>query len=377
MLALCKRVLRPQGVAYISYNTYPGWHMMRMVREAMLYHGQGAETPEELATQGREMASFLAQHANEGLHKAMFHSYVEMLKNNLKGTESSFLLHDELSEVNDPIYFYQFVEHVQQHGLQYMIEVELRAVLITSFKAETQAALKTMIWDSIDLEQKMDFVRNQMFRQTLVCHAEPSVERKITPQAILECWVRSQARRSTQTRAEVPVDAAQFVAGDEATVTTNHPLSIAAFEILAKEWPRGLHFLELVASARKRLGDRPSHPVAAGSAEVMELAATLLRANGQSVQLVELHSFHPQMVNTVSERPVASRMARFEAETRTLVTNMWHDRVSLLPVQQSIVRYLDGTRTVSELGRLLKTVVTPAQLDEHLRFLAYSGLLVA
>jgi hypothetical protein len=70
-------------------------------------------------------------------------------------------------------------------------------------------------------------------------------------------------------------------------------------------------------------------------------------------------------------------MARFEAETRQIVTNAWHDRVTLLPVQQSILRYLDGTRTSAELAKLLKQVVTPAQLDEHLRFFAYAGLLVA
>ncbi len=28
LLALCRRVLRPHGVAYISYNTYPGWHTL-------------------------------------------------------------------------------------------------------------------------------------------------------------------------------------------------------------------------------------------------------------------------------------------------------------------------------------------------------------
>jgi hypothetical protein len=50
--------------------------------------------------------------------------------------------------------------------------------------------------------------------------------------------------------------------------------------------------------------------------------------------------------------------------------------VTLLPVQQSILRYLDGSRTVDELAILLKKTVKPEQLDEHLRFFAYAGLLV-
>lgn len=377
MLALCQRVLRPNGIGYVSYNTYPGWHTLSMIRDAMLYHGQDADTPDEKANAGRAMASFLAQYANDGLHKELFRHYVEMLNSNLKGTDNSFLLHDELNEVNDPVYFYQFVEHAQKHGLQYLVEVELRAVMISSFKPETQAALKTMIWDAIDLEQKMDFVRNQMFRQTLICHAEPVVDRKILPQAVTESWLRSQAKRVVNPATALPKGAVQFTSKDEATVATDHPLSIAALELLAGIWPRALNFTELVAAARQALGSTPTNPVASGAQEVMALVSTLLRAHGQSPQLIELHSFQPSFVNGVSARPVASKMARFEAETRTIVTNVWHDRVTLLPVQQTILRYLDGSHSVGDLAVLLGGAVPPKELNEHLRWFAYAGLLVA
>lgn len=376
LLAMCRQVLRPQGIAYISYNTYPGWHTLKLVREAMLYHGQESDSPEELATQGRSMASFLAQFANEGLHKEIFRHYVEMLQNNLKGTDNSFLLHDELSEINDPVYFHEFVEHARQHELQYLVEVELRAVLISSFKPETQDALRTMVWDAIDLEQKMDFIRNQMFRQTLLCHATALVERVILPQAVMASWLRSQARHVAETDTSLPPGVMRFVSKDEATIATNHPLSIAALEILAQTWPLALHFSELLAAARAAIGDTPANPVGNGPEEALALASTLLRAHGQSPQLVELHSFQPRMVSRVSERPVASKMARFEAETRTIVTNLWHDRVTLLPVQQRILGFLDGRHTLDELAVLLADSLPPNEVDEHLRFLAYAGLLV-
>ena len=38
IFTLCQNHLAPQGVAYISYNTYPGWHMRGMIRDMMLYH---------------------------------------------------------------------------------------------------------------------------------------------------------------------------------------------------------------------------------------------------------------------------------------------------------------------------------------------------
>ncbi len=377
MLALCKRVLRRDGVGYVSYNTYPGWHTLKLIREAMLYQGQDADTPEELATEGRKMASFLAQYANDGLHKEVFRHYVEMLQSNLKGTDNSFLLHDELAETNDPVYFHQFASHLQQHGLQYLVEAELRAVLLSSFKPETQAALKSMVWDAIDLEQKMDFVRNQMFRQTLICHAEPPVDRRISGQGVLESWLRSQAKRVASPPTPLPAGAVQFLSKDEATVTTNHPLSIAAFDILAAHWPRALHFTELVAHARAAMGATAENPVGSGAQEIMALASTMLQANGQSPQLVEFHAFQPPIAHEVGPRPRASAVARQEAATRAIVTNLWHDRVTLLPVQQRLLPLLDGTRSREALLALLEPgELTPAELDEHLRFFAYAALLV-
>jgi SAM-dependent methyltransferase len=38
ILAVCKANLAPTGIAYVSYNTYPGWHMHRVARDMMTYH---------------------------------------------------------------------------------------------------------------------------------------------------------------------------------------------------------------------------------------------------------------------------------------------------------------------------------------------------
>jgi SAM-dependent methyltransferase/methyltransferase-like protein len=370
LLALCRRVLRPHGVAYISYNTYPGWHTLGLVRDAMMYYSQDATAPEEKADQGRAMAAFLAEHATDGLHKEIFRNYVNLLQDGLKGTNNSFLLHDELSEVNDPVYFHQFVEHAAQHHLQYLVEVDLRTVLPSAFKAETQGALQKMAVNTIDLEQQMDFLRNRMFRQTLVCHAETPVQRQILPQPVMNGWLRSQAQRVAAPATPLPAGVVQFVGKDDATLTTDHPLTVAAFEILAQVWPRALHFGEVVEAARRAV----ESPV--GPSDEMVLAATLLRAYGQSLQLVDVHTFLPKFVTTVSARPIASPIARYEAEKRTIVTNMWHERVTLLPVQQTILRALNGTHTVAEIALLLGSAIAPAEVDEHLRWFAFAALLV-
>jgi len=45
LLHVCRAHLAPSGVAYVSYNTYPGFHRREMFREMMLYHVRGSKIP--------------------------------------------------------------------------------------------------------------------------------------------------------------------------------------------------------------------------------------------------------------------------------------------------------------------------------------------
>lgn len=47
ILDICGKCLSPNGVAYVSYNTYPGWHMRGMVRDIMRYRAQFFDKPEQ------------------------------------------------------------------------------------------------------------------------------------------------------------------------------------------------------------------------------------------------------------------------------------------------------------------------------------------
>jgi len=44
LLEICRQNLAPDGIAYISYNVLPGYHMMSMIREMMLWHTRSTES---------------------------------------------------------------------------------------------------------------------------------------------------------------------------------------------------------------------------------------------------------------------------------------------------------------------------------------------
>ena len=45
LLQLCQQLLAPQGVAYVNYNTYPGWFLRGMARAIMLHHTRNITKP--------------------------------------------------------------------------------------------------------------------------------------------------------------------------------------------------------------------------------------------------------------------------------------------------------------------------------------------
>ncbi len=61
ILAVCQEMLNPQGVAYVSYNAYPGNHLRDLVRGMMRFHTAGFEDPIEKVGQARGLLKFLAE----------------------------------------------------------------------------------------------------------------------------------------------------------------------------------------------------------------------------------------------------------------------------------------------------------------------------
>jgi len=45
LLSLTREVLAAHGVAYVSYNAYPGRHVREALRQMMLWHVRGREAP--------------------------------------------------------------------------------------------------------------------------------------------------------------------------------------------------------------------------------------------------------------------------------------------------------------------------------------------
>ena len=60
IMEVIARHLAPEGVAYVSYNTYPGWSVLQTVREALLMRTRGIADARRRAATARNLLDFLA-----------------------------------------------------------------------------------------------------------------------------------------------------------------------------------------------------------------------------------------------------------------------------------------------------------------------------
>ena len=383
ILEISKQNLAPKGVAYVSYNVYPGWNMIGMVRGMMLYHTRDVTDSLERAAEARALLSFLieavpAANSGYGSYLKMYAAYLSGESDEALAKDDSSFLHDELEEHNEPVYFYEFAERAARHGLQYLAETELSNMVGSSFSAKVSEKLNKMARSVVDLEQYIDFVRNRTFRRTLLCHEDVVLQRRLRPDIIKTFYLASNAQAVASDPDIATISVEEFRGSDKASLSIDHPVSKAAMLCLADVWPRALPFRELLSAARARLDrgvaseeERGTDKPDADDIDAQVLAANMLKAYSYSESLVKLHVHVNPMVFDVSERPVASPVACLQAQVSDRVTNLYHQRVELDQFDRFLMGYLDGSYDHAALlqeilaGPVAHGVLTVKQTDEQ------------
>ena len=360
LLAICAAHLSAQGIAYVSYNTNPGWRMRGTIRDFMLYHARQFADPKVQVQQARAVLDFIAQGAiNEDS------PYARQLKadvEELRAQPDAYLYHEFLEDVNLPVYFHEFVAHAGRHGLQYLGESEFTAMLPQNFAAPVQETLRRIAPDLVRAEQFMDFLRNRPFRQTLLVHRDLALKRAVDWKPLQDMEIGSPARPATFPVDERSPAKVQFTTPRGVTVQLGSPITKAAFSLLALRWPQTIPFGELCTAARARLGVAPTAAPdpAQAAQDAQTLGAELLQVAGAG--MVELRMRRARFTLQVREQPAVWGIARGDAKEGTAVRNLRHETVMLDEFNRHLVMLADGTRDRAAIVAALADLVASGAL---------------
>ena len=346
LLALYGQLLTVNGVGFVSYNALPGGHLRTMIREMMLYAVEGIDDPEERVSGGLESLRLLIEARPEG------DAYRMLIEEQLKKMEKAgahVTFHDELAEAYHPVHFFEFVEHARKHGLQYLCEAVLPPATDPAYRQDIRSALGEAAGnDIVNLEQRLDYLRARMYRETLLCRGERVLRRDFPADHLRRLRFASQA---TATPGEER-GATAFTLSGGIKMESNHPGVIGLLETLGAQWPNALMFDEV----ERRLMNAGIPLDGEGVTLLMRLVVS---------KMIELRSWEAPVADALSAFPKASASARREALTKMFATTLLHGRIALEDrVVRSFLQLLDGTRDRRALLDALKAEFPDMPADE-------------
>jgi SAM-dependent methyltransferase/methyltransferase-like protein len=347
LMALCQRHLTDNGVAFVSYNTYPGCHIRNMVRDMMLYHVHNAPDPQTKIRQAQSLLKFLVDSQTEP------DEYGTLLSKEMERVlhyPVGLLYHDDLAEINHPVYFHQFIEHAGAYDLQFLSEAEYFMMQTDQLPEHTVKALDELRGNIIAQQQYLDFLRCRRFRQTLICRQGISLNYEIQPEQLAGFYYSSPC---TTDSAELEISSShevEFQGKKGSRLRTNNPLAKAALHYLGSMWPMVIHFDEILTSSLTIL--------CRGKESDDALALGAIMQNCLVAGLVNIHICPPRLVHEPGEYPETSPVARLQALQGDLITTPRHHSVRLADTMtHRLVQMLDGTRNLATLTSQLRQTV--------------------
>jgi len=341
ILWICRNLLTPSGVAYISYNTYPGWHLRSIVRELMRYHTARFDDPQTKVHQARSILTFMAR-ASASLDSPLSRLLANEAES-LPELPDFYLFHEHLEESNSPLYFHQFVARARAAGLEYLGEA-WNHTQVDNLPPDVQEALQDISSDLIDLEQFVDVIRSRTFRRTLVCHREARIVQTPEPSVMDQMHLMALARPDSAEPDVRSQTSEKFHLDDGTAATTNNPLLKAALLELFSQWPGTVPFADLLAASVERAG------LSSEQRGALRPYLAALLVQGYVSHMISVHTEPFPYTAKISERPRASRLARAMATNQARVPSLRHRVTVLSPADRIIVALADGTRTASQIA---------------------------
>jgi methyltransferase-like protein/cyclopropane fatty-acyl-phospholipid synthase-like methyltransferase len=353
---ICGTNLSKNGLAYVSYNTLPGWNMVRSIRDMMLFHSENFTNPLDKVQQSRLLLQFIID-ATENSDTP----YAHVLRNEAKVLSNQpdhYLRHDHIEDTNIQFYFHEIAEKAKARKLQYLGDASIPSMYLGNMPAKVVEKLQT-INDIVRTEQYMDFINNRRFRSTILCHENISLKRSLENDDLKNFYI-SMAIDAEKPLTEVNLnnnDALKFfVNGNaESHISSTAPIMKAILYTFAENKSYPLKFDQIVKIASTKLEN----------ADRVAIKQELLN-NGMKLVLagyMTICSEATTFTNELTSKPKVSKLTQYQAERMPgfWVTNQKHERLGINLFEKYVLRYLDGNSTKEE---ILEKVMNHIKSDE-------------
>ncbi len=310
LLQLCAESLSPHGVAYISYNVYPGGYVRQAVRDLMLLHTRSTTDPYTRVAEARRLLSVLAQDRKK---PDPWHSVVRQELEDVEKCGPEQVFHDEFATEYHQVYFKDFIARAQDNGLDYLAEAELADMTPFGFgEAATQTLTELESRGRIEWEQYLDFFGFRKFRRTLLCRKETEHRSKPDPLALHGLYLTTRAQQAN--------GANRWNGPEKAIIEIVDPQISGLMQQLAAAWPQAVPGSHLIRQAP-------------GTEQALLDLCT--------IKFIQMHAWAPPVARADVDKPYCSGLVRAQSPK---VTNLYHEPLDIQgDLALSLLQLADGT----------------------------------
>lgn len=349
LMKLCHTNLADDGVAYISYNTYPGWKAGDILRDAITLYSHGANSEKERVESARAMINMF----KDGMASSnRMRGALEGVAAVVDALPDYYLEHEYLESFNSPCYFVEFADLAMRNGLDYLGDAHPSSELAANFGRNVQLNLSLIAMGQSKLmrQQYLDFLIGQTFRKSLLVKAGSSANVFMQPDAMRGKDLRLAALFQ---KMDPPADAPEQQGAQWMRDTTGHPFCVSdaailrVVEVLSETWPRSIPVSELA----ERI-DLPAEDVVQAWQRLIEWGRVSMSVGPTSYDTVGA---------TASPRLIPGVIALLDDDAsdqaaQVALSNLWHRTVRWRPnaPQAWVMRQMDGERDEAALSKQLR-----------------------
>ena len=355
VLAVCSANLRPQGVAFISYNIYPGWHQERTIRFLIGESVAAGGSPGQRLAKAQQVLDLFSEILQDdpSPHGRLLKERMDVLLAKPLG----YLFHDHMEAENHPLYFHEFVERAAAYDLEYLADARPGTMFVSAFGPLVEEAMQRIAGDLVSVEQHLDVLRNRGFRESLWCRRGNPLVRQIRAASAYGLRFSGNAPPEDPQADVTSSEPQNFRTTVGEPVALTAPETKAALVALAQIWPHSVSFDELAAAAAARLG-RGEAGLQPDERDLLGRELLYLTLGG----VLDIQTSADRFVTSISRCPTASGFARWQAAHSLQVTNRRHEQVQLDEVVRNILLQLDGSNDRQMLMAVLHGAVQRGEI---------------
>jgi len=357
ILRICRTALTPNGLAVISYNVLPGWHMRSSVREICLYHVDPDAAPRERVAQARRVLAQIAELTSETTPYGVF------LRNEvkrLKQLPAAYILGEFLSPDNTPMPFHAFVARAQQHQLSFLCEADLGSSVGEMLYPAAAERLKAQAGaDRLAEEQYKDFVSGRPFRRsvlTKISNGDGRLQADLLPDPnrLFALYVASRLTQDPSARE----GQFRFRDAEGRAITTEDSVVHQALARLGAAYPSHVQVEELI---RSNPVQRALPPDVVRERVCRALFALVM------AQQATLSTFPTPSGRAEDRHPKVWPLARLEASARQpWLTSLTLEPIPASTVDADLIAQLDGSLDRPALQVLLAQWLRQGKLGQSI-----------